>query len=59
MYFPDKEYRKLCNFMWRDLEKSTKLLNTDGFDQRSYDIRELLRDVVLILANTGIRCGKE
>jgi hypothetical protein len=59
LHFTDKEYRKLCNFMWRDLEKSKKLLNTDGFDQRSYDIRELLRDVILILANSGIRCGNE
>ena len=59
LHFTDKEYRKLCNFMWRDLQKSEKRINTDGFDQRSFDIRELLRDVILILANSGIRCGNE
>ena len=59
LHFDDKEYRKLCNFMWRDLEKSKKLLNTDRFDQQSFDIRELLKDVILILANSGIRCGNE
>jgi len=59
LHFTDKEYRKLCNFMWRDLQKSENRINTDGFDQRSFDIRELLRDVILILANSGIRCGNE
>ena len=59
LHFNNKEYRKLCNFMWRDLEKSKKRINTSGFDIRSYEIHELLRDIVLILANTGIRPGNE
>ena len=59
LHFNNKEYRKLCNFMWRDLEKSKKRINTSGYDIRSYEIHELLRDIVLILANTGIRAGNE
>jgi hypothetical protein len=59
LHFTNEEYRKLCNFMWRDLEKSKKLINTSGFDIRSYEIREILRDIVLILTNTGIRAGNE
>lgn len=65
LHFNDEEYRALCNFMWRDLKHSKTLLNKNGLDgkgklaYRSYDIRELMRDVVLILANTGIRPGNE
>ena len=65
LHFNNKEYRKLCANMWRDLDRSKKLLNKNGLDgkgklsQRSYEIRELLRDVVLILVNTGIRAGNE
>lgn len=59
LHFNNTEYRRLCNFMWRDLEKSKKRINTSGFDMRSYEIQELLRDIVLILSNTGIRAGNE
>ena len=65
LHFNNKEYRKLCANMWRDLARSKKLLNNNGQDgqgkltRRGYEIRELLRDIVLILANTGIRAGNE
>ena len=65
IYFNDKDYRKLTNFMRSDLVKSRKLYEAKGrngldtLTLTSYEIRQLLRDVVLILANSGIRCGKE
>lgn len=64
-YFSNIEYRALTNFMWRDLEDSKKRLREGGtignyrISWLTYEIRELLRDVVLILANTGIRAGEE
>jgi len=58
-YFDDTEYRKLTAFMWREVERAEKRINTDGFDIRSYETQAVLRDIVLILANTGIRCGNE
>ncbi len=64
-YFSDKDYRKLTNFMRSDLVKSRKLYEAKGrngldtLTLTSYEIRQLLRDVVLILANSGIRCGDE
>ena len=58
-FFNDKEYRKLTAFMWREVERAEKRIGTDGFDIRSYEIQAMLRDIVLILANTGIRCGNE
>ena len=65
IYFNDKEYRKLTNFMRSDLVKSRKLYEAKGrngldtLTLTSYELRQMLRDVVLILANSGIRCGKE
>ena len=66
VYFEHEEYMALCRFMWRDLKASEKLLTIkngrngiDTITQTTYEIRELLRDVVLILANTGIRTGNE
>ena len=63
--FSEEEYRALHNFMRKDLAASKKLLVAEGrngldtISQKSYEIRELLRDIVLILANTGIRTGNE
>ena len=50
-HFERDEYRKLFKFMraWRKT----------GRKQKTRDIRELLRDYVLILANTGMRHGTE
>ena len=64
-YFTDTELRKLNNFMWRHLEKSGKLLEKGGrngidtISAKTYDIRVLLRDYVLILVNSGMRPGRE
>ncbi|SEA84960.1 Phage integrase family protein [Desulfuromusa kysingii] len=64
-YFNDKEMKKLNANMWRYLKHSEKLLNQKGrngienISQKTYWIRELLRDVVLILVNTGMRPGSE
>jgi integrase len=64
-YFNSKELRILNANMWRYVKYSEKLLNAGGrngidtIQQKTYWIRELLRDVILILVNTGIRPGKE
>lgn len=64
-YFNDKELRILNANMWRYLQHSEKLLHAKGrngidtISQKTYWIRELLRDVVLILVNTGMRPGRE
>jgi len=64
-YFNHKERRILNANMFRYLQKSEKLLNAKGrngidtIQQKTYWIRELLRDVILILVNTGMRPGKE
>jgi integrase len=64
-YFNDKELRILNANMWRYLQESKRLSNAKGrngidtIQQKTYWIRELLRDVILILVNTGIRPGKE
>jgi len=50
-YFSKSEYRKLS----RNLREWTKT----GHQKKTQEIRELLRDYVLILANTGIRTGEE
>ncbi|MDP6587454.1 MAG: hypothetical protein QF535_22595 [Anaerolineales bacterium] len=63
--FDFDEYRALHNFMRKDLVRSKKLVRRggrnglDSITQKSYEIREILRDIVLILANTGIRTGNE
>ena len=50
-HFTKDEYKQLYTFM-RDWSKQ-------GRKQRTRDIRELLRDYVLILTNTGMRHGTE
>jgi hypothetical protein len=63
--FSEEEYRALHNFMRKDLAVSKKLVakggrnGLDTITQKSYEIREILRDIALILANTGIRTGNE
>jgi len=47
------EYRHLTKFM------QTWIKETDGKRDKSVEMRELLRDYVLILANTGMRHGTE
>lgn len=49
--FSKSEYKSLTSFMTTWCKK--------GHMQRTKDMRELLRDYVLILANTGIRHGTE
>ena len=58
-YFTDADYRKLTTFMRNDLTRKKKLLEKEEITVRQYELRELLRDIVLILANTGIRAGTE
>ncbi len=65
-YFNNDELRALNNNMWRYLQHSEKLLNNitgrnglDTIKQKSYWMREILRDMVLILVNTGMRPGRE
>jgi len=47
------EYRHLTKFM------QTWIKDTDGKRDKSVEMRELLRDYVLLLANTGMRHGTE
>lgn len=49
--FTKSEYKSLTSFMPKWCKK--------GHTQRTKDMRELLRDYVLILANTGMRHGTE
>jgi len=49
--FSKSEYKSLTSFMTRWSKK--------GHTQRTKDMRELLRDYVLVLANTGMRHGTE
>jgi len=64
-YFTVREMRVLNNNMRRYLKHSEKLFNAKGrngidtISQKTYWIREMLRDVVLILVNTGMRPGEE
>lgn len=58
-YFTDTDYRKLTTFMRSDLTRKKKLLEKEEITVRQYELRELMRDIVLILANTGIRAGTE
>ena len=64
-YFANDELRLLNANMWRYLQHSQKLLEKKGrigvetISQKTYWIREMLRDVVLILVNTGMRPGRE
>lgn len=61
-YFDSNEMESLNSNMFRYLQHSEKLLNNitgrnglDTIKQKSYWMREILRDMVLILVNTGIR----
>lgn len=49
--FTYDEWRKIGNTLWRWVDKATS--------ERSKQIRELLWDYVMILANTGMRTGTE
>ncbi len=49
--FSKSEYKSLTSYMTRWSKK--------GHTQKTKDMRELLRDYVLVLANTGIRHGTE
>jgi integrase len=65
-YFNDTELRQLNNEMGQWV-KTTEALHKvkggrngiDTLSDTSYDIRMMLRDIVLILVNTGIRAGEE
>jgi integrase len=64
-YFASDELRLLNANMWRYLQHSEKLLGKKGrigietIAEKTFWIREMLRDVVLILVNTGMRPGRE
>lgn len=58
-YFELHEYRKLYRFLRDYVKQTTKDSPKGGVTERSIMIRELLRDYVLILANTGLRHGTE
>ena len=65
-YFNDTEMRQLNNGMGQWVKKTEELHKVKGgrngidtLSDTSYDIRMMLRDVVLILVNTGIRVGEE
>ncbi|MCP3703896.1 MAG: hypothetical protein GY954_13330, partial [Alteromonas sp.] len=64
-YFAYDEMRILNRNMRSYLKHSEKLLHKKGrngidtIQQKTYWIREMLRDVVLILVNTGMRPGRE
>jgi len=57
-HFERDEYEKLYKFMRKKDENGKRWFDT-GRKQKTRDIRELLRDYVLILANTGMRHGTE
>ena len=65
-YFNDTEMRQLNNGMTAWVKKTEELHKVKGgrngidtLSDTSYDIRMMLRDVVLILVNSGIRVGEE
>ena len=65
-YFNDTEMRQLQNGMTAWVKKTEALHKVKGgrngidtLSNVSYDIRMMLRDVVLILVNSGIRVGEE
>jgi integrase len=58
-YFTLEEYRKLFRFLRGYTKLTTKDSPQGGVKNRTIYIRELLRDYVLFLANTGIRPGTE
>ena len=58
-YFELHEYSKLYRFMRSYVKLTTKDSAVGGVKARTLMVRELLRDLVLFLANTGLRYGTE
>ena len=58
-YFELREYQALYRFLRQYVKRTTKDSSKGGVTNRSLMIRELLRDYVLFLTNTGIRHGTE
>lgn len=58
-YFELHEYQKLYRFMRKYVRLSTKDSPQGGVKNQTIMIRELLRDYVLFLTNTGLRHGTE
>ncbi len=64
-WFAEDEWKALRNFMRKDLNNAKKMVGKGGrngidtITALTYEIRELVRDVALILVNTGIRSGNE
>jgi integrase len=58
-YFELHEYQKLYRFMRKYVKLSTKDSPQGGVKNQTIMIRELLRDYVLFLTNTGLRHGTE
>lgn len=58
-YFELHEYQKLYRFMRKCVRLSTKDSPQGGVKNQTIMIRELLRDYVLFLTNTGLRHGTE
>ena len=58
-YFELHEYQKLYRFMREYVKLTTKDSPQGGVKNQTLMIRELMRDYVLFLANTGLRHGTE
>ena len=58
-YFELHEYSNLYRFMWSYVTLTTKDSKVGGVKERTLMVRELLRDLLLFLANTGFRYGTE
>jgi integrase len=58
-YFELHEYQKLFRYMRKYVKLSTKDSPQGGVKNQTIMIRELLRDYVLFLTNTGLRHGTE
>lgn len=58
-YFELHEYQKLYRFMRKYVKLTTKDSPQGGVKNQTVMIRELLRDYVLFLTNTGLRHGTE
>lgn len=58
-YFELHEYQKLYRYMRKYVKLTTKDSSKGGVTNQTVMIRELLRDYVLFLTNTGMRHGTE
>jgi len=58
-YFELTEYQKLYRFMRKYVKLTTKDSPKGGVKNRTLQVREMLRDLVLFLVNTGMRFGTE